>query len=73
MSKTSILISLDEDVVQFLDKLNQVDPSALINRLFRQEIYRRHIHVDSNDSRGPQDQVTDLWEEHLEEDIPAAG
>ncbi len=71
MTKTSILIALDEDVVQFLDKLNQVDPSTLINKVLRQEMFRRHIRVCPGDGLGPPDRLTDLWEEHLEDDIPS--
>ncbi len=40
--KTTVVISLEEDLAEFLEEQGQVDPSALINKLLRDEAYRQH-------------------------------
>jgi hypothetical protein len=60
MSRTPVLLALDEDIARFIYDLNHVDPSSMVNTLLRREKNRRG-------------EVGQLLEEHLLETIPAAG
>lgn len=38
--KTTLVVSLEEDVAEYLDRQGQVDPSAWINKVLRDDIQR---------------------------------
>jgi hypothetical protein len=55
--KTTLVISLEEDVTQFLDKQGQIDPSAFINQVLRDERQRREADPASYQPASESDQV----------------
>lgn len=84
--KTTLLISLEEDVTQFLNQQGEVDPSAFINEVLRKEKNHQRQCDTTRESDRPgkvlesapsatkrtKNDAAQLLEELSDEDSPAA-
>lgn len=71
MRKT-LTLTLDQETARFICQDPVMDPSALINQLFHQDMTRRGIQIDPEYKTRMKDEMIQAFELYLDEDTPAA-
>jgi|GEM_PF-2356610 len=73
---STVVIDIDKDLAEFVrHQPGAIDPSAFVNQLLHQEMQREGFTMSASQYRGQakRQKDTQALEDHIDEEIPAAG